>query len=116
MTLQAVKEMYRLIDERDFAAFAELYDKDAVYHRPGCDALVGRDEIKHYYDNKRNIRSGTHTLTRVVQDGQVVAVEGNFSGVLDDGRKQEHRFAEFFELSDDGLFTRRDSFLFITSF
>ncbi|HEX8081782.1 MAG TPA: nuclear transport factor 2 family protein [Jatrophihabitans sp.] len=116
MAPEAVREMYRLIDAREFGAFAELYDKDAVYYRPGCDALVGREQIEHYYDKKRNIRSGKHTVSRVVQDGQTIAVEGSFSGVLDDGREQEHRFAEFFELSDDGLFTRRDSFLFVTTF
>lgn len=107
-----VERLYRLIDARDFAGVAALFDEDAVYHRPGCELLVGRDEIERFYSERRTIRSGTHTLSRIIVSGRDVAVDGSFRGEHDDGRPMAHRFAEIFELSDDGLFSRRDSFIF----
>ncbi|WUH95570.1 nuclear transport factor 2 family protein [Streptomyces sp. NBC_00433] len=108
--------MYRRIDEGDFAGFAELFDENAVYHRPGGPPLAGRDAIESYYREKRTIADGTHTLARVLLSDGAVAVDGTFSGHLADGREQAHRFAEIFELAPGGLFTRRDSFLFVCDF
>ncbi|GAA1276867.1 nuclear transport factor 2 family protein [Sphaerisporangium rubeum] len=110
-----VRRLYELIDERDFAGLAALFDKDAVYHRPGCDVLVGRDGIERFYTEERTISSGAHTLSRIIVSDRDVAVEGAFEGALDDGRQIAHRFAELFRLSEEGLFTRRDSFLFVST-
>jgi ketosteroid isomerase-like protein len=113
---ETVQEMYRCIDSRDFAGFSALFADDAVYHRPGCPALVGRGQIEEYYNDKRTIDSGVHTLSRVLVSDGAVAVDGSFSGRLTDGRETAHRFAEIFEFGDDGRFSRRDSFLFVTNF
>ncbi|TDT40084.1 3-isopropylmalate dehydratase small subunit [Streptomyces sp. BK208] len=111
-----VHALYRRIDEGDFAGFAALFHEDAVYHRPGSPALVGRDAIEAYYRDERTVADGTHTLSRVLLSDGALAVDGAFSGHLTDGREQAHRFAEIFEFGPDGLFTRRDSFLFVLNF
>nr|WP_237283519.1 nuclear transport factor 2 family protein [Streptomyces alfalfae] len=111
-----VHALYRRIDEGDFAGFAALFHEDAVYHRPGSPALVGRDAIEAYYRDERTVADGTHTLSRVLLCDGALAVDGAFSGHLTNGREQAHRFAEIFEFGPDGLFTRRDSFLFVLNF
>ncbi|MGW7419526.1 3-isopropylmalate dehydratase small subunit [Streptomyces sp. NPDC054813] len=112
----SVHALYRRIDEGDFAGFAALFHEDAVYHRPGSPALVGRDAIEAYYRDERTVADGTHTLSRVLLSDGAVAVDGAFSGRLTNGREQAHRFAEIFEFGPDGLVTRRDSFLFVLDF
>ncbi|WP_240649720.1 nuclear transport factor 2 family protein [Streptomyces sp. Z26] len=112
----AVHALYRRIDEGDLAGFGELFGEDAVYHRPGSEPLNGRGAIERFYREARTIRSGTHTLERVLLSDGAVAVDGSFDGVLTDGRTQSHRFAEIFEFGPDGLISRRDSFLFVVNF
>jgi len=111
-----VKELYRRIDSRDFTGLASLFSEDAVYHRPGCEVLLGRAEIETFYQEKRTIDSGVHTLERILVSDGAVTADGSFSGRLVDGRKAAHRFAEIFEFTADGRFSRRDSFMFVPSF
>ncbi|MDH2427995.1 nuclear transport factor 2 family protein [Sphaerisporangium sp. TRM90804] len=111
-----VHRLYELIDAGDFTGVASLFAPHATYHRPGQEVMAGRDAIERFYFEKRAIRSGAHTVATVVESGGDVAVRGSFSGTLVDGSEVSHRFAEFFELTDDGLFSRRDSFLFTPSF
>ena len=111
-----VERLYRLIDAGDFGPFAALFDEQAIHHRPDSDVLVGRAEIARFYAEKRTIKSGRHTLNKIIINDRDIAVHGSFSGTLTDGREHSHRFAEFFELSADGLFSRRDSFIFTSPF
>ncbi|GIH27652.1 hypothetical protein Aph01nite_59620 [Acrocarpospora phusangensis] len=109
-----LRRLYELIDKDDHAGMAALFEPDAVYHRPGHDALVGRETIRRFYAVDRHIAAGAHTLDRIIVSGTRAAVDGSFTGATDDGRPLGHRFAEIFELSEAGRFTRRDSFLFIS--
>lgn len=115
-TEESVREMYRCIDANDVATFVSLFTEDAVYHRPGCAVLTGRDEIETYYLKERAIESGTLTVSRVLVSDGAAAVDGSFTGRLDDGRETGHRFAEIFEVAPDGRFSRRDSYVFVSPF
>ena len=53
-----------------------------------------------------------HEITELVASGAKVAVNGRFAGRLNTGKTVELRFADFFTLDDEGLFTVRDTFFF----
>ncbi|WP_328930069.1 nuclear transport factor 2 family protein [Streptomyces sp. NBC_00190] len=107
-----VREYYSLVDDGDIGGLIELFAPDAVYHRPGYEPMQGRADLERFYRTQRVIREGSHTITAIIQSGADVAVRGEFRGVLNDGRATSLRFADFFSLSPDGRFARRNTFFF----
>lgn len=107
-----VQKYYQLVDEGEIEALVDLFAPDAVYKRPGYDPLVGRNALTRFYSETRVIREGSHVLDTVVAASDQVAVHGTFRGTLNDGRRVELRFADFFELDPSNRFTRRDTFFF----
>jgi len=108
-----MRRFYGSIDAGDLAALVGAFATDAVYHRPGFEPLVGRDEIERFYRERRTISTGRHTLAAVVSSGEHIAVHGDFRGTLRDGRTAAHRFAKFFTVTPAGLVARRDTFFFV---
>jgi ketosteroid isomerase-like protein len=107
-----VRRYYELVDSGDIDGLVGLFAPHAVYHRPGYQPLVGHGDLRRFYQSQRVIDAGAHTLTRIVADGYDVAVNGEFAGVLRDGRQVRLRFADFFTLTPDLAFERRDTFFF----
>jgi ketosteroid isomerase-like protein len=110
--VSAVRRYYALVDAGDVPGLTSLFAPDTCYHRPGYQPLTGRDELQRFYREDRVIVKGAHTLTAIVADGRDVAVQGEFSGQLRDGRETSLRFADFFSFAADGLIARRDTFFF----
>lgn len=107
-----IQRYYELVDANDVTAMVALFQPDAVYCRPGYPELTGHADITHFYAHQRKFRSGSHSLTAVLDTGARVAVHGRFRGVLHDGSTMDLRFADFFEIGDDGRFSRRDTYYF----
>jgi steroid delta-isomerase len=107
-----VRRYYELVDKGDVPGLVGMFSADATYHRPGYEPLVGHDELTRFYGQDRIIREGQHTISAVVATGADVAVHGEFHGMLHDGREVGLRFADFFILTIDGHFSRRDTFFF----
>jgi ketosteroid isomerase-like protein len=107
-----VHHYYELVDLGDVAGLVDLFSSDGSYHRPGYAPIVGHDEMSHFYRTTRVIREGRHTIDKVVEGEADVAVHGSFAGVLHDGSAVSLRFSDFFEFTDDGRFSRRDTFFF----
>jgi ketosteroid isomerase-like protein len=105
-----VQEYYRRVDAHDVEGLLELFAEDARYERPGYDPLVGRPALRQFYAGARVIESGAHTIARVVEARDNVAVEGRFSGELKDGRHVDLGFADFFVLSGQSIVGRRTYF------
>ncbi|UNO41480.1 nuclear transport factor 2 family protein [Streptomyces sp. MST-110588] len=107
-----VQEYYRLVDADDVPGLIALFTEDAVYRRPGYEPMRGHDGLRAFYSGERVIKSGRHTVTTVVADGDRIAVNGTFEGVLKDGREVSLEFADFFVLDGEHRFTRRDTYFF----
>lgn len=111
-SVKQVRSYYECVDRGDVGGLLALFALDAVYHRPGYPPMTGRAELSRFYEGERVIASGGHTLDSVTADDDGVAVQGTFAGVLKDGREVSLRFADFFAVTADGLFARRDTFFF----
>ena len=107
-----IRRYYELVDANEVADLVALFQPGATYCRPGYPELVGHADITHFYARQRKFRSGQHALIAVLDTGERVAVHGSFRGELHDGRTMELRFADFFEIGDDGRFSRRDTYYF----
>lgn len=106
------RRFYDHVDDGDVPGLAAMFAPEAGYHRPGYEPFRGPEGMTDFYGRERKIRSGRHTLISVVATASTVAVRGEFHGTLRDGSPIELRFADFFELGPDLLFTRRDTFFF----
>lgn len=75
-----VLEMIRLQDANDSEAYALRYAEDGVFVHPAA-TLRGREEIAAFMTGYHvAFPDGRHTVTKILQDGDVVAVEGTFTG------------------------------------
>jgi steroid delta-isomerase len=109
---EQVRKYYELVDAGDVPGLIQLFAPDAVYHRPGYPPMTGHGELTVFYTGERVIVAGRHTVSTLVEDGDQIAVHGEFRGELRDGRHVELRFADFFVLTAERRFARRDSFFF----
>ncbi|MEU3750408.1 MULTISPECIES: nuclear transport factor 2 family protein [Streptomyces] len=107
-----VRRYYELVDAGDVPGLVGLFTSDATYHRPGYEPFEGHEGLTRFYGGDRVIRTGRHTLTKVLVEGSDIAVHGEFNGELHDGTTVGLRFADFFQLTADGRFGRRDTFFF----
>ena len=110
--IEIVARHFDFIDRGDMGSMAELFDRDAVYERPGYSPFHGRYEILHFYKDIRPIRESRHTLDEVLDSGNQFAVQGGFEGTALDGHAFELRFSDFFEFGTDGLIARRVTYFF----
>ncbi|GAA3159681.1 MULTISPECIES: nuclear transport factor 2 family protein [Streptomyces] len=108
----AVRRYYRLVDDGDVGGLIQLFEPTAEYHRPGYDKLTGHDELERFYREERVIESGRHTIRGLVTADREVAVQGEFRGILRDGRKASVEFADFFTVTPAGRFSRRKTFFY----
>ncbi|MFB9904306.1 nuclear transport factor 2 family protein [Allokutzneria oryzae] len=108
----AVRTYYELVDAGDVEGVVGLFDDDAVYLRPGYAPLRGHAALRSFYRTDRVIASGHHHLGEFVVAGRTVVVRAHFSGDLKNGSRVSLRFADFFEVSDDARFLRRETFFF----
>ncbi len=106
----AVEAYYERVDANDTDGLLELFAEDAWYERPGYDRLTGRPALRAFYSGTRVIDSGRHTISRVVEGRNCVAVEGRFEGRLKDGREVSLGFADFFDLDGERIGGRRTYF------
>lgn len=107
-----VGRYYELVDAADVSGLIGLFAADAVYQRPGYEPIVGHEGLSRFYRQERLIAHGRHVLTEMVAHGDSVAVQGRFHGVLRSGAEVDLRFADFFRLTRDLTFSRRDTYFF----
>lgn len=110
--VQTVKRYYQRVDADDVPGLLELFAADAVYRRPGYEPIIGRAALDDFYRNQRVIKSGRHTVATLIRSGDEVAVQGTFSGMLNDGSTTELEFADFYRLSD-GVFAERTTYFYV---
>lgn len=110
--LRAVRNYYAFVDGGQVAELVGLFAEDAEYHRPGYNPLIGRNQLERFYRENRIIREGRHTLSAAAESDDLVAVHGEFNGVLQDGSTTSLRFADFFRFDATDRFSRRDTFFF----
>lgn len=104
-----VRRYYELVDAQELEQMFALFDDEIVYRRPGYAPLEGIGQFRAFYEGDRIIVKGAHTVTSLVDAGEQVAVEGDFSGTLRDGRTVSLRFADFFGFAGTRI-VRRDTY------
>jgi ketosteroid isomerase-like protein len=110
-----VRRYYELVDENRLEDLLSLFAEDTIYRRPGYEPLQGKGMLRHFYSVEREISEGEHHIHQVMIDGRSAAVEGHFVGFLKSGIDVTVRFADFFQLSQDRLIAKRDTYFYVPS-
>jgi steroid delta-isomerase len=108
-----VHEYYARVDADDIDGMIRLFEPEAVYYRPGSEPLVGRAALESFYHSQPPIQSRRHILAGLINDGSEVAVHGTAHRIALDGQHSTIGFADFFNVSESGLFSRRRTFFFL---
>ena len=109
-----VRDLFRVIDARDFERLREFCHPEVRYERPGYEQFSGIERLLKFYREERVIVSGTHQLTAVVTSDTHAACWGRYVGVHRDGSPIDVEFADTYEL-EDGTIRRRKSFFYVPS-
>jgi ketosteroid isomerase-like protein len=107
---ETVRRYYRTVDSLGSDATVALFSENAVYRRPGYDAICGRAALTDFYGGVRVIASGHHTVDDILIDGDRAAVRGRFHGVLRDGEEVDVGFADFLHYEADLIADRTTYF------
>jgi ketosteroid isomerase-like protein len=105
-----VAAYYQDIDRQDVDAALACFTSDAVYRRPGYEALTGIDAIANFYRSQRVIGRGRHDIESIVEGVAEVAVRGSFRGESRAGDALAVRFADFWCFSDERRVVERNTY------
>lgn len=111
---------YYRVDQGDIEGVLDLFEENAVYHRPGYPPMTGRGALDRFYRYERMIVSGEHRIESLVVshddssggENLRVVVQGMFEGKLKNGDRTRLRFADFFSMSHRHLIQHRQTYFF----
>ncbi|WP_337860140.1 nuclear transport factor 2 family protein [Ferroplasma sp.] len=106
---ELVKKYYAAVDAGDLETLFSVFADDIVYKRPGYEPLVGMEKFQEFYKSNRVIKEGHHTLSNIVVKDPYVIVEGEFNGILKDGKKSHTTFVDVYTFSK-GKATKRHTY------
>ncbi|HTK10150.1 MAG TPA: nuclear transport factor 2 family protein [Ktedonobacteraceae bacterium] len=111
MSEQIIRNLFRVVDARDWNSMQAFFCEDVIYERPGYDAIVGFENLLHFYEHVRMIASGNHELEHIVIDEERGSCWGRFVGVNKEGMPLDERFADVY-LFENGRIKQRCSYFF----
>ncbi|SMD30825.1 nuclear transport factor 2 family protein [Picrophilus oshimae] len=107
---QICLDYYNAVDSRDLKTLFSIFDDSIVYKRPGYGEIKGINDFKKFYEEHRIIKSGHHTIKRIIISGSCAVVEGSFSGTLKDGRSVSTEFIDVMDFANDKIVKRHTYF------
>jgi ketosteroid isomerase-like protein len=103
--------MFAAIDSCRWQELVKYFHPRVDYVRPGYEPISGLVELLDFYENRRIIQTGHHTVESIWtwQTGTTCSVVGIFKGVGRDGRDLQVRFCDVYHL-EDGMIRHRETF------
>lgn len=111
VSVQIIRDLFRVVDARDWDSMQTFFCQDVTYERPGYDPIIGFENLLHFYEHVRVIASGRHELEQIMIDGQRGSCCGRFLGVNKAGVPLDERFADMY-LFENGKIKQRRSYFF----
>jgi|JRYF01.1.fsa_nt_gb ketosteroid isomerase-like protein len=101
---------FKLVDERQFDQFGTIFHDEIIYDRPGYQPLIGLKAVIRFYQRKRRIKSGGHTIEGLIINGDQAACWGRFEGKTRRDKLIDERFADIYQFRDGKIFRRTTYF------
>ena len=104
---------FEYIDSGETIEALKQFAPDAIYERPGYDALIGLDAISDFYHEVRVVKEGAHTVEDIAIDGLVGAAWGSFEGTHIDGTDISLWWCDAYRFSSDNRIAFRRSHFYL---
>lgn len=110
MAPDPIRQLYQIVDDRQWSALERVFDPAVVYERPGYPPFEGLARVRQFYERERVIAKGRHEVTSTLVVGDVGASCGIFIGANAAGDALKEQFAEFFHFRDGKIVARKTFF------
>lgn len=105
-----IRELFEIIDSRQWSQLRDRFHPQIVYARPGYPAFEGIERVLHFYEFERVVASGTHSLSTIVSSEHELACAGRFVGTHRNGSPIDEEFADFYRFDGQLIIQRRSYF------
>jgi ketosteroid isomerase-like protein len=107
---QFILDMFTAIDARAFHRLPEFFADDVVYERPGYPPIRGLADLTDFYEHRRRIRTGAHSIEEIVADTSAAVAIGEIDATLRDGARSCVRFADAYRFAAGRIIYRHTYF------
>lgn len=111
---ELIDAYYDAIDAESFVDFERAFTPDIEYLYPGEPAMHGIEEVRSFFEERREHSNSTHDVFRRVADDEVTVCEGAVTAEAPDGTAFGAAFVGVFEFDEAaaaiarvGVYTRR---------
>lgn len=91
---------YAAVDEEAFDRFERAFTDDVEYRYPGEEPMRGIDEVRTFFEERREHSNSTHEVHRRVDDETVTVCEGTVTAARADGTTFDLDFVGVFEFDE----------------
>jgi hypothetical protein len=102
--------MFKIIDDREWRSLPSVLHSKVRYERPGHEPFVGINRLLDFYQFERSILSGTHSIEKVIIEGNYGACWGRFTGRTKRRKYIDVLFSEAYEFEKRKIKKRRTYF------
>lgn len=86
---QSLQAYYDAIDRGDLDTILNLFADNSTYTRGEQPEIVGKDQLRKFYEEDRIIQEGNHAIQEITVSGLQGNVIGTFTGTLKNGARIE---------------------------
>ena len=107
---ELIISLFDSIDSSNWELLVKHFDKDIIYERPGYSAIIGSDQLLHFYQHERVIAFGKHHIEQIVCEDQFGSCWGQFIGTHKNGSPINESFSDVYSFNKNKIVTRRSYF------
>lgn len=94
---QVVKECNECFNRQDWAGLVSHYTEDMERYEPGAEPIRGKQEVERSMAPSPDIKSMRSTISRIIEEGNVVVTEGIVQLAKTDGSALAVAFCDLYE-------------------
>lgn len=109
---ELIDTYYGAVDKADYDRMLTVFAEDVEYLYPGEEPMHGHDEVRAFFEERRQTKNTTHDVFRRVHDDTATVCEGTITGKFGDD-PLDGAYVGVFEFDDDaerieyvGVYTR----------
>jgi ketosteroid isomerase-like protein len=111
---EIVRDLFSVIDARQWSRLGEFFGAKTVYRRPGFATIDGLPALETFYRETRPVRTGTHQIWSIITEGDDVSCFGSLQGVAPNGDTINVEFADHYRF-DNGRIVERTTYFYAPS-
>lgn len=97
---ELIDQYYRAADEEDYDRLTSVFTDDIEYRYPGEDDMEDVDQVREFFEERRQTTGTTHDVFRRVHGDESTICEGHITGELRGEGSFEGNYVGVFEFDE----------------